>query len=282
MVNKKLKRVFTRLGMKRIREKGEAIKMSEKITKIMIVSLVLVLISNLGFVSNNRISASGQSVENLNLYCKEIRATVKGEKKTKTYKSEFCRVKITDKLMEKEGKEELHENDQVIDITIPAQDSGKEKKFQCGLLGIQMVCADETGSSSKSRLDDSISVQIKLKVNYKIYNRDKGDFIGITKVTSKLVACNGSKTSYLSGGVSIVSNSIIIGQTGWYMGGHITQRKEQKLSAHACTWTYKPSGWKAVSLSTATLGANQTVKLKRGKHTWKVQLVNNLSVVDYS
>lgn len=252
------------------------------ITRIISISMLLVMITNIGFINTNKINASGEIVEKLSLSSRAARATLKGEKKIKTYNNKYCKIKSIDELIEKEGKEELHENNQIIDISIPLQDNGQENVYKCGFLGIKTVCADETGSSSKSKLDDSISVQIKLKINYKIYNRDKGDFITIKKVTSKLIACNGSKTSYVGSGVSIVSNSVTIGQTGWYMGGHQTKSKTQKLSPYACTWTYKPSGWKAVFYNTATIGANQTVKLKRGNHTWKVHLENNLAVMDYS
>jgi hypothetical protein len=96
----------------------------------------------------------------------------------------------------------------------------------------------------------------------------------MSKVISKLVACNGSTTSNVGSGVFIDSNELTYGQVD---PGHLAQKKTVPLPKKACKKTYDTSKWSAVAVSASIVGATQIVSLHRGNSHWSVTLTNNVS-----
>ena len=96
----------------------------------------------------------------------------------------------------------------------------------------------------------------------------------MSKITSKLIECNGSTTSNVGSGVFIVSNSITYGQVDY---GHSGQKKTVTLPNKACTRTFNTTSWSAVAVSASIVGATQDVTLRRGNSKWYLVLTNNIT-----
>lgn len=129
--------------------------------------------------------------------------------------------------------------------------------------------SDESGTNTKNKTDDSISVKITLTVDYRISNNT----VKMSKITSKLIACNGSTTSNVGSGVFIIGNELTYGQVD---AGHSSQKTTVALPTNACTRTYSPTNWKAVSTSAGIVGATQIVTLRGRNSKWSVTLTNNI------
>jgi hypothetical protein len=157
----------------------------------------------------------------------------------------------------------------------------KEAKSLLSKFGINIVYANEEASMSKRKSDSSGSIVIKMVLKYTIYNRAKGDFIKIKKLTSSMSFCNGRKVSPGSG-VSVVSNELAAGETGFYSGGYQSAYKEYNLPKTPYSKVVKlPEKWRAVAVDSAEVGATQFVTLKRGKGKWKVSLQCNPVLAAY-
>ena len=172
--------------------------------------------------------------------------------------------------MEQNGEEIYRQSNQKYEIALSPDILDKDLSKIGKLFDIKYTAANDSGSSTKRKTDDSISVKITLTVKYSITNNK----IKMSKVISKLAACNGSTTSNVGSGVFIDSNKLTYGQIDY---GHSNQKKTVSLPQKACKKTYDTSKWSAVAVSASIVGATQTVSLHRGKSHWSVTLTNNVS-----
>lgn len=178
-------------------------------------------------------------------------------------------INVKDKFIKRDGDEYFRQSNQEYDIDLIDNKSVEDYVSPNNLIDIKYTTSNESGSSQKSKTDDSISVKITLTVDYSITN----DKIKMSKVTSKLIACNGSTSSNVGSGVFIVSNSITYGQVDY---GHTGQKKTVTLPNKACTKTFNTTSWSAVAVSASIVGATQDVTLRRGNSKWYLWLTNNI------
>ena len=176
---------------------------------------------------------------------------------------------MKDKFIKRDGDEYFRQSNQEYDIDLIDNKSVEDYVSPNNLIDIKYTTSNESGSIQKSKTDGSISVKITLTVDYSITN----DRIKMSKVTSKLIACNGSTSSNVGSGVFIVSNSITYGQVDY---GHTGQKKTVTLPNKACTKTFNTTSWSAVAVSASIVGATQDVTLRRGNSKWYLGLTNNI------
>lgn len=242
--------------------------------KILKITTALIFSLMISILSPNYVSAKTNTLSDNSIitYCNDNFAQSK-EDLIKNFSKDNMTVCIEDKLINQTDTIIFRQSKQDYEITLDTADNNSYISSINDVCTIQYSASTENGSSTKNKTDESISVKITLKVDYKISD----DMISITKVTSTLTACNGSTTSNVGSGVFIDSNQLTYGQTGFYHGGYKTQNDTKTLPNKACTKSYTPNGWIAVANSTgSTVGANQTVGLHRGNSKWSVTLVNNI------
>lgn len=205
-----------------------------------------------------------------------------GEKINYSKKEKGVSMNYSDAFLEKQNNSEIHESVQDISVDVDENiNENKEGKSLLSKFGINIVYANEEASMSKRKSDSSGSIVIKMVLKYTIYNRAKGDFIKIKKLTSSMSFCNGRKVSPGSG-VSVVSNELAAGETGFYSGGCQSAYKEYNLPKTPYSKVVKlPEKWRAVAVDSAEVGATQFVTLKRGKGKWKVSLQCNPVLAAY-
>ena len=205
-----------------------------------------------------------------------------GEKINYSKKEKGVSMNYSDAFLEKQNNSEIHESVQDISVDVDENiNENKEGKSLLSKFGINIVYANEEASMSKRKSDSSGSIVIKMVLKYTIYNRAKGDFIKIKKLTSSMSFCNGRKVSPGSG-VSVVSNELAAGETGFYSGGYQSAYKEYNLPKTPYSKVVKlPEKWRAVAVDSAEVGATQFVTLKRGKGKWKVSLQCNPVLAAY-
>lgn len=175
---------------------------------------------------------------------------------------------INDKFINKSGEIYYRESEQEYTVDVNNIENMETTSLLNDSLTITAL-SNEGGTSTKNATDNSISVKIILTVNYII----TGNSVKMTKITSKLITCNGSTTSNVGSGVFIISNNLTYGQID---AAHSKQNKSITLPNNACTNTYTPSNWSAVSTSAGVVGATHSVTLRRGNSKWYLTLTNNI------
>lgn len=125
-------------------------------------------------------------------------------------------------------------------------------------------------SSSRNETDSSNSLRIYTTIYYDVLEIDGREFNALTEVT-------GYYTWTASNGTIISNQTVRLGQTGWAIGGYVTQYQDYGITSN--NWTkYPASSWEPVLAgNNDVVGATYTVTLRgsNGK-TWIVELVNNI------
>lgn len=114
-------------------------------------------------------------------------------------------------------------------------------------------------------------------INWKTSNVGGAQYAALTSVSCGYK----SQGSTLGSGVSVASQSLMIGQTGFTTGKYVTQQKPISIATSSKSYTCTPpTSWAAVEVEsgTAIIGATYTINLKRGtsSHTWGCTITNNI------